>query len=374
MINKLKEFYSGKRVLVTGHTGFKGGWLSHWLNMLQVQEIVGIGLEPDQGPDNLYDQSNVGSFCNSYKQDIRNMERVLELFEKHQPEIVFHLAAQPLVITGYERPLETFETNVMGTANILEAARKTQSVRSLVCVTTDKVYDNRGWHWPFRETDALGDKDPYSASKAAAEMVAKSYMTAMMPDNRPYAMATARGGNVIGGGDWSDNRIIPDIVRSIENDIPLSLRNPSAIRPWQHALELCFGYLTLAYKLFAGCKDRNRNAGDFIGSWNFGPSASDEITVSELVEIAIRIWDKPNFEVVLEKGKYQEAGLLRLDSSKAMAELEWRPILQAGEAIAWTSTWYKSYLSQRTNAMAITRNQIQEFERLISSHYKRFQE
>lgn len=365
MIDKLRTFYSTKKILVTGHTGFKGGWLVHWLEQLGAAEIIGIALTPDQGPDNLFDQSNVESLCKNHFQDIRDFEGILKIFKTYQPEIVFHLAAQPLVIAGYERPLETYETNVIGTANILEAARITPSVKSFVCVTTDKVYENKEWPWPYREGDTLGDKDPYSASKAAAEMVAKSYMSAMLPNDRPYGLATARGGNVIGGGDWSESRIVPDIVRSITNDVPLTLRNPASVRPWQHALELCYAYLCLAYRLHQGWEDQNLAGTDFIGSWNFGPSSSDEIPVSKLVDIALDVWGKPDFKVVLGNAKFREAGLLRLDSSKAISELGWHPVLKATEAISWTADWYKTYLSKNNMAMTKTREQIQEFTRLI---------
>lgn len=355
---------AGRTVIVTGHTGFKGSWLSLWLASLGAK-VVGISLPPDQGADNIFDRAAIADNCTSHIQDINDYKAIAALFATEQPEFVFHLAAQPLVLRGYHEPLLTFSTNIMGTAHILEAARQTSSVRSLVCITTDKVYDNQEWCWPYRENDALGGDDPYSASKSGAEMVAKSYMTAMMPERTDYHLATARGGNVIGGGDWAENRILPDIVRSIRDDQPLELRNPGSIRPWQHVLELCYGYLILASRLAEGWPDRNKQTQDFQQGWNFGPEATHEVPVSKLVELSLSSWGAPDYPVTSKSSPFHEANFLKLDCSKAKTELGWHPLLNLEETIDWTLKWYKDYLDNPDQANALCREQIAAYEARI---------
>ncbi len=268
--------YRNKKVLLTGLTGFKGSWLGLWLAQIGAR-VTGLSLAPEAGRKNLYEAADIASVADSRIGDIRDRKLVNDLFQESAPEIVFHLAAQPLVQEGYRDPVGTFETNVLGTINILDAARFQPSVRAIVCVTSDKVYDNKGWVWRYRENDALGGKDPYSASKAAAEIVAASYASAFYSKDDRVRLVTARGGNVVGGGDWAPDRIVPDLVRAIESGSQLVLRNPGAIRPWQHVLELCRGYLLLGQLLLAA----NKNA---FGALNFGPNAENEITVLTLAK------------------------------------------------------------------------------------------
>ena len=366
MLQLIKQLVAGKSVLVTGHTGFKGSWLSAWLASMGAR-VTGIALAPDQGEDNIFERARIKEQCTaSHLQDICEAPRVAEIFAAARPQIVFHLAAQPLVRRAYREPLVTFATNVMGTANVLEAARATPSVSAVVCVTTDKVYANNEWCWPYRESDALGGIDPYSASKAAAEMVARAYMTTLLPTDRPYQMATARGGNVIGGGDWAEDRIVPDIVRSIRADRPLVIRNPGATRPWQHVLELCFGYLILAMRLSEGRAETSATPAAFSGAWNFGPDANHEIRVSSLIERVLHAWGRPDFPIESQGSNLHESRFLRLDSSKARTELGWRPVLQPDETFDWTASWYRSFLGNEATAAELIGAQITAYEDLIS--------
>ena len=362
----IEKTYQGKRVLVTGHTGFKGSWLTTWLATLGA-EITGISLNPDQGDDNIFDRADIGSLCaNDHRVDICDEALVTKIFSNTQPEIIFHLAAQALVRPAYAQPVETFRTNILGTAHILEAARQTQSVSATVCVTTDKVYENNEWEWPYRENDRLGGIDPYSASKSGAEMVARAYMeTLPTPGDRVHHIATARGGNVVGGGDWSTDRLVPDIIRSIRANEPLELRNPGAIRPWQHVLELCYGYLLLGSRLSLGRPELSRNAADFTGSWNFGPGPQNEITVSELVTIMLQTWGRQDLPVHHQASALHESQYLKLDCTKARTQLGWQCILGPKDTFSWTTTWYRDYLNAPDTARAITQAQVNEFEKLI---------
>jgi len=365
-LDLIRKSYAGKRVLVTGHTGFKGSWLTTWLSHLGA-EVIGIALDPDQGENNLFDRANLTSICAAdHRVDICDEARIANIFNEAQPEFVFHLAAQALVRPAYAQPLETFRTNILGTAHILEAARQTGSVVSTVCVTTDKVYENNEWEWPYRENDRLGGIDPYSASKSAAEMVARAYMhTLSTPDDRVHNMATARGGNVVGGGDWSTDRIVPDIVRSIRKKEPLVLRNPSAIRPWQHVLELCYGYLLLGHRLSQGWSARQKPSVDFTGSWNFGPGWENEITVAELVSIMLKTWGNANVRVEEQSSSLHESQYLKLDCTKARTELGWGSLLGPEATFSWTTAWYRDFFQDPAKAREITQTQISEFEKLI---------
>jgi CDP-glucose 4,6-dehydratase len=371
MLNTLKHTYKDRRVLITGHTGFKGSWLTAWLSEMGAQ-ITGIALDPDQGDDNLFTCANVSELCDQdHRIDIGDEQAVRNIFDEVQPEAVFHLAAQALVRPAYEMPVETFRTNVLGTTHILEAARQTPSVAATVCVTTDKVYENKEWFWPYRENDRLGGVDPYSASKSAAEMVALAYMTTLpVPDNRVYNLATARGGNVVGGGDWSVDRIIPDIVRSMRDQKPLKIRNPGAVRPWQHVLELCFGYLSLCNRLLNGWPDRKLSASQYTGAWNFGPSADNEITVAALISIMKDAWGYSTLEVEHQPSALHESTYLRLDCSKAQAQLGWQGLLGPEETFEWTADWYREYLNEPESARQITLDQISAFELLIEQQDK----
>lgn len=358
-MNDLRARYAGRRVLVTGHTGFKGGWLTAWLSRLGA-EVYGMSLAPDQGPDNLFDAAGIGSLCTSVLTDIRHADEVEAVFRRVRPEIVMHLAARALVQHGYEDPAGTFAVNVMGTSHVLEAARKCSDTRAVVCVTTDKVYLNKEWPWPYREEDELGGLDPYGASKAAAELVARAYQNALRPLDRRFALATARDGNVIGGGDWSRNRLVPDIVRAIRAGVPLTIRHPGAVRPWQHVIDLCYGYLMLGGVLI---QDDDAETGH--GAWNFGPSPDDDLTVSELVDAFLAARDAKHHPVTCAAASVYEAMVLRLDASKANRLLGWRPGLTGREAVVWSADWYAAYVARPADARSLIDNQLASFETLI---------
>ncbi len=354
----LRSFYQGRAVLITGQTGFKGAWLAAWLERMGAV-VTAIALPPDQGPDNLYERAGLDRRCRSTLADIRDLAAVTRTMEEARPQVVFHLAARALVQQGYADPIDTFAVNTLGTAHVLEAARKTSSVEAVVCVTTDKVYLNREWAWPYRETDELGGGDAYSASKAAAEMVARAYRKALKPSDRPFALATARGGNVIGGGDWSPHRLVPDIVRSLRDQQPLRLRYPGAVRPWQHVLDLCYGYLMLGARL------AQAPGGDDDGAWNFGPSADVELTVAQVVEAVLQAWGEPSYPVEHGPAADYEAMILRLDASKANRTLGWIPGLDVRGAIHWSAAWYKAYLADPDGAGRLVDQDIDRFEAIL---------
>lgn len=355
-LKSLRAFYAGRRVLVTGHTGFKGSWLTAWLARLR-GEVAGLALAPDQGPDSLFDCAGVAMRCRSHIVDIRDATAVAEVFRATQPEIVFHLAARALVQHGYDDPLATIATNVQGTAHVLEAARTSPSVTTIVCVTTDKVYRNREWPWLYRETDELGGRDVYSASKAAAELIARTYREAMKPADRPFALVTARGGNVLGGGDWSQHRIVPDIVRALRSREPLRLRSPGAVRPWQHVLDLCYGYLLLGRLLADGERD--------LEALNFGPPAGEELSVEQLVRAFLAAWGCPKHPVEHVHSQQYEAITLRLDSALAMQRLGWRPRLGSTETVTWASRWYRAYVDAPVRAAALVEGDLDAYEALL---------
>jgi CDP-glucose 4,6-dehydratase len=348
--------YRNCRVLVTGHTGFKGSWLCEWLLTLGAK-ISGLALLADTRP-NLFEILGLADRIISHNADIRDEVAVRRIFEESRPEIVFHLAAQPLVRRSYADPPATFATNVLGTAHVLDAACTTSSVRAVVAVTTDKVYHSHEGMRPYREIDPLGGLDPYSASKAAAELVAAVYQKNLCRDNT--AIATARGGNVIGGGDWSEDRIGPDIVRAISTNSPIILRNPQAIRPWQHVLELCEAYLELGARLFKFGKD-------FAEPWNFGPYNTEAVTVGELTKMLLDVWGGIDHPIKELHSPLYEAQTLRLDIDKALSRLSWRPRIGIQEAVKWTARWYKDYYRQPLHARAVTEEQIRSFTSLIRS-------
>jgi CDP-glucose 4,6-dehydratase len=359
----LSRAYASSRVIVTGHSGFKGSWLTSWLAMLGAN-VTGVSLPPDQGPDNLYERGLVEDYCDSRWQDIRDEGAVAAIVKVVRPRIIFHLAAQPLVRRSYREPLLTFATNIMGTANVLEAARTCEDVQAIVFVTSDKVYDNKEWVWAYRENDRLGGLDPYSASKGAAEIVARSYMEVLRGPGEGYRLATARGGNVVGGGDWSEDRIVPDIVRSLRAREPLVLRHPGATRPWQHVLELCAGYLTLGARLLDGCPERSIASSKYIGSYNFGPDRANEVPVRRLADAALAVWGKPDHPVQLGESTLHEANYLRVDSSKAQTELGWTPRLKFDETMSWTMQWYRRYTEDPSCAPALVAEQISAYKSL----------
>ena len=333
----MKEFWNGKKVLITGHTGFKGSWLTFRLKMLGA-EVCGYSLAPDTQP-NLFENLNLAQEVKSVIGDIRDLSNFQKTVQDFQPEIIFHLAAQSLVRKSYRQPVDTYSTNVIGTVNILEAVRFSESVKSVVIVTTDKVYENKEWHWAYRENERLGGFDPYSNSKACAELAVSAYRNSFFSD-RETLIATARAGNVIGGGDWSEDRLLPDVFRSLIFGEKLEIRNPASIRPWQHALEPLDGYMKLAEKLYNGEKN-------FAEAWNFGPSEEDSKPVGWILEEIKRIWNEPvNWEISTEKQPH-EARLLKLDSTKAKAELGWLPKLNLNEAVNLTAEWYRAFKDEK---------------------------
>lgn len=327
------ELYRGRRVLLTGHTGFKGSWLALWLTELGA-DVTGAALPPDAAP-NHWDL--LGLDIPDHRLDIREYHALARVVKDVQPEIVFHLAAQPLVRRSYRDPLETWATNVMGTANLLEACRHTASVRAIMVVTTDKCYENRERERGYCETDRLGGHDPYSASKAAAELVAASYRSAFFHEAQAPLLATARTGNVIGGGDWSEDRLIPDLVRAIAVGHALEIRSPLATRPWQHVLESLSGYLLLGQKLLEGRRE-------FAEAWNFGPEPEGNRTVADVLTRLKSHWPELGWKMT-DRPQPHEAGLLYLDSTKAHTQLGWRPVWPLDEALAATADWYRAYLS-----------------------------
>ena len=344
--------YKGCRVLLTGHTGFKGGWLAHWLHELGAV-VTGLALAPGEAQSSLFQLADVSRLLSSRIGDIRDLATVETAFSEARPELVFHLAAQPLVRRSYGDPLETFSSNVMGTAHVLDAARRCPSVRAIVCVTTDKVYESKEWLWGYREIDPLGGKDPYSASKAACEHIASAYATLYAAEGR-VKLATARGGNVIGGGDWAPDRIVVDIVRAVAAGQPVVLRNPSAIRPWQHVLELCRGYLMLGSRLMAG------EAGA-VGAWNFGPGRANEVTVLKLAQGLLKAMGTDAGAIRIEGSGLLEANFLRLDNAKACDQLGWLPHLSLDQTIAWTAEWYRDNSSSPGRASQLVREQISRY-------------
>lgn len=345
-------FWRGKKVLITGQTGFKGGWLSAWLYLLGAR-VVGYALPPPTNPS-FHDAMNLGSLIKSRIGDIRDLEGLSATFRESEPEIVFHLAAQPLVLASYADPLETYGTNVMGTAHVLDCARKTKTVRAIVVVTTDKCYENRGWVWGYREDDRLGGDDPYSNSKACTELVSHSYRYAFFKDQAGPRLATVRAGNVIGGGDFGLYRIVPDLVRAAFAGEPIKLRYPEAVRPWQFVLDPLRGYIEVAQRL------SNSDAGS-ASAWNFGPELDAAGTVSRIVEEFQDRWGNP-IEVLTESGpKQPEAEVLRLDSSKARLKLGWRPRLEFSEMMEWTVEWYRTFKDNPHSVRETTFGQIDRF-------------
>ncbi len=323
------NFWQGKRVLLTGHTGFKGSWLAIWLQQLGA-EVVGIALAPNTMP-NLFDLAHVKSGMTSHFCDIRNVTKMVQIVRDACPEIVFHLAAQPLVRASYRDPLATYATNVMGTANLLDALRGLDSVKVAVMITTDKVYCNNEWNYPYRETDALGGHDPYSASKAASEIVIASYRDAYLKD-QGVAVATARAGNVIGGGDWSEDRLIPDAVRAWQASTTLEIRCPQAIRPWQHVLEPLHGYMTLAQKLW--------HASELAGAYNFGPHTHEVATVGVLIEKARSSFGRGDVIYGNDNIGPREADCLTLETAKVREMLNISAKWPLSETVHRTMVWY----------------------------------
>lgn len=354
------DIYQGKKVFLTGHTGFKGSWLLTWLHLLGA-EIKGYALAP-RPEHKLYNYIKGDSLCQSIFHDILNYQEVEAQLLDFQPDFVFHLAAQPLVRYSYEHPLETFNVNVIGTANLLNALRKLTKPCVTLVITTDKVYHNREWPYPYREEDQLGGYDPYSASKACAELVTSAYRDSYF-NPRNYkehyqSIVTTRAGNVIGGGDWAVDRIIPDLIRALEIHEQVVLRNPHAVRPWQHILEPLNAYLLLAQKL-------TEHPGTLHNEYNFGPYPTECLTVEEMVKHAIKTWHGGSYRIDHKADNLHEASLLKLDISRATADLQWRPVYTALEAIDKTISWYRQFTGE--NASDLIKENIHGFMK----HYAR---
>lgn len=332
LVNELLSFYKGRKVLITGHTGFKGTWLTRTL-LLAGAQVTGYSLEPPTEPS-LFDLTNTKNEIRSVSGDIRDLDHFMTIFQETKPEIVFHLAAQPIVRLSYADPVTTYSTNVMGTVNILEALRKTPSVKSFVNVTTDKVYQNKEWLWGYRENEELCGYDPYSNSKSCSELVTSSYRNAFFLSDKSPAISTARSGNVIGGGDFAKDRIIPDCVRSALSDTEIIVRNPHSVRPYQHVLECLSGYLLLAKKQYEDKK--------YSGSFNFGPNDDGCVSTGTLVQRFCETWKDVSWKVQGDGGPH-EANFLKLDCSKAKALLGWTPHWNIDSAIAETVAWTKGY-------------------------------
>jgi len=329
-------FWQGKRVLLTGHTGFKGGWLSLWLQSMGAQ-VTGYALAPTTNPS-LFEMADVAQGMNSVIGDIRDLAKLQAVFVKHKPEIVFHMAAQPLVRYSYQNPVETYSTNVMGTVHLLEAVRNTFGVKAVVNITTDKCYENREWVWGYRENEPMGGFDPYSNSKGCAELVSSAYRSSFFNANNyaqhGVALATVRAGNVIGGGDWAQDRLIPDIMAAFEQGRKAAIRNPHAIRPWQHVMEPLRGYLKLAEQLF-------EHGPSFGEGWNFGPNDEDAKPVGWIVEQMAALWGG-DVRWQVDTGEHpHEAHYLKLDISKARSRLDWHPALRLKDSLALIIDWSK---------------------------------
>lgn len=350
-----ENFWKSRRVLLTGHTGFKGSWLSLWLQRLGA-DLTGYALPPPTSPS-LFDVARVADGMRSVVGDVRDPASLKQVFVEARPEIVIHFAAQSVVRTAYDDPVDTYATNVMGTVHLLEAVRQTPSVRIVLNVTTDKVYENKEWDWGYRETDALGGSDPYSNSKACSELVTSAYRSSFFssqdPERENVKIATARAGNVVGGGDWTKDQLIPDIFRALLTNETLVIRNPRSIRPWQFVLEALDGYLTLIERLWAD--------GSLNGAWNIGPATYDAIPVETLVRTFLQKWGTPARIQLAEAGGPHETRMLRLDPSKALARLGWRPRLDLDQALALVTDWYRAFASG-SDMHAMTIEQIRAFE------------
>lgn len=356
------DFYRGKRVLVTGHTGFKGSWLCEWLLLLGA-EVHGYALRPPSSPA-LFETLGLSKRLVHVEGDIRSQAALRAAIAEARPDVIFHLAAQPLVRASYLAPIDTFSVNVIGTAEVIEAARTLATPCSVICITTDKCYENREWHYGYRESDALGGHDPYSASKAAAEIVIASLRNSFCstPDT-VTRIASARAGNVIGGGDWAVDRIFPDCMRALAAGAEIVVRNPKSVRPWQHVLEPLSGYLVLAWQLHEAHGDA---VSEFAAAFNFGPNAEAQQSVSRLVDEIVRYWPG-KWKTATEHHAPHEAGRLALSIEKASALLSWRPVWNFAEGVEHSVDWYRLHAVDPNHMGSFTRNQIKDYQQAAYS-------
>lgn len=354
MLHAFSGVYQGKTVLVTGHTGFKGSWLTLWLRMLGAN-VVGYALAPPTSPS-MFDLSGLSRSMVHVVGDIRDYNKLSSVIQEHQPSILFHLAAQPIVLDSYKNPKETFDVNAGGTVNLLEAARQCSAIQAIVIVTTDKCYDNKQWLWGYRENDQLGGNDPYSSSKSMAELAAASYRSSFF-QNGNIKLATARAGNVIGGGDFSLYRIVPDCMRALMEKRAIDVRNPLSIRPWLHVLDALSGYLQLGAKLI-------EEGTSFAEAWNFGPKEQHGVTVEEVVKEAIALWGEGNWIKASQENAKAEMGVLRLNWDKAANYLGWNPIYEWSEGLKETVDWYKAFHNGGTAMNELSNKQIQNYMKL----------
>lgn len=330
------DFWKGKKVFLTGHTGFKGSWLSLWLQSMGA-DVKGYALAPPTTPA-LFDEAGVGEGMQSHIGDIRDLQAITRSMVDYGPDILIHMAAQPLVRLSYKQPVETYATNVMGTVHVLEAARQCPGLRAIVNVTTDKCYENREWEWGYREDEPMGGHDPYSNSKGCMELVTSAYRNSFFGKDQPVALASARAGNVIGGGDWAEDRLIPDILTAFEKQQPVVVRNPQATRPWQHVLEPLSGYLVLAENLWA-------RGQDVAQGWNFGPKDEDARPVDWILEHMVNTWGEGASWALDQNPQPHEARYLKLDVSKARARLHWSPTWSLETTLAYIVKWHKAWLN-----------------------------
>lgn len=358
MVHASTAFWKEKRVFLTGHTGFKGSWLSLWLTRMGA-EVMGYALAPPSDP-NLFKLADLSSRMSSVTGDVRDLPLLSRRMAEFKPDIVIHMAAQALVRLSYREPVETYATNVMGTVHVLEAARKTSSVRTVVNVTSDKCYENREWAWGYRENEPMGGHDPYSNSKGCSELVTSAYRRSFFA-NAGIGLASGRAGNVIGGGDWAEDRLIPDCMRALAAGKPIVIRNPRSIRPWQHVLEPLSGYLRLAEKLW-------HEPNQFADGWNFGPESSDARQVDWIADRIVGLWgDGARWELVpLSEPQPHEAHYLKLDCSMAHAHLDWQPSLRLDQTLQWVVDWYKR-VNQGESALGVTLEQIARYEGLLDA-------
>ena len=353
---KMIDSYQGKTVLITGHTGFKGVWLALWLESFGAK-VIGYSLDPPTTPS-FFQATGLSGRVIDIRGDILDFNKIFKTVKKHRPEFIFHLAAQPLVRQSYKNPLETFNVNVLGTANILESIRLSQYPTTCVCITSDKCYENREWNYAYRENDPLGGHDPYSASKGAAELVIASYRNSFFnpgKENPLVSLSSARAGNIIGGGDWAEDRIVPDCIRALVKKKPIEIRNPHAIRPWQFVLDPLFGYLWLALKM-------KEDPEAYADAWNFGPYHANAVDVQTLTEKVLEEWGSGTWKGVSNNETApHEARYLKLDTAKSISKLGWKPVYDIEKTILKTIVWYKEYYTGKTDMYEFSLKQVKTY-------------